>query len=208
MAVLPAMLGLGLVLMAAPRFGGEMMLWPARSQITAIQSGQSPGSADDLAAAAALIEEAGSWTADHRLIANGGLLLMRQAVVTTDPVARSTLLRRAVALTEEGLRRTPAQPVAWTRLAALRLALGEPEKAGKAMRLSLLSGPLMPQITAPRLAQGLALLPYLDKDTKELLARQVRLLQATQPAQLNALKADAGISAFIENTLANVARQR
>lgn len=209
MAVPVGLLSLVLLVMAAPRFVGEMMLWPTRTMIADIQTGRQTdrdaGPAGDLAhdliAGAAAIEERGGWAGDNRLIADGGLLLMRQAAMTADPAARADLLRRAVRLTEQGLRRAPAHPVAWTRLAALHVALGQPEKAAMALRLSLLSGPLIPQITASRLAQGLALLPYLDKDTRGLLARQARLLQAAQPEQLVALKTDAAGIDFIRRAL-------
>lgn len=203
-AIPAAILGLALLAMAVPRFAGELMLWPARAQIAAIQMGQETAPADELAAAIASIEQMGGWTGDSRLVADGGLLLMRQAAVTADPAARLALLHRAVNLTEEGLRRGPAHPVAWTRLAALRVALGQPDKAAAALRLSLLSGPLVPQITASRLAQGLALLPALDPDTQGLLARQVRLLQGTHPEQLAALKTDAAASNFIQQALSNL----
>lgn len=201
MAVPAVILGLGLLAMAVPRFAGELMVWPARTGIINIQTGQETDGADELAAAIAAIGGKGDWTGDSRLVADGGLLLMHQAAMTTDPVARLDLLQQAVTLTEKGLRRGPAHPVAWTRLAALRTALGQPDKAAAAFRLSLLSGPLVPQITASRLAQGLSLLPYLDQDTQGLLARQVRLLQAARPEQLAALKTDAAARDFIQRSL-------
>lgn len=193
--------GLCIIALAAPRFVSEIILLPARTRIVDIQAGKEAGEPGELAGMAAAMETAGDWTGDGRLIADGGLLLMRQAALTTDQAERPLLLRRALALTEAGLRRSPAHPVGWTRLAALRIALGEPEKAAQALRLSLLTGPVVPQIAASRLTQGLALLPYLDSDTRQLLARQVRFLHASQPQQLETLATNPAAAQFIQQAL-------
>ncbi len=193
--------GLCILALATPRFVSETILLTARGHITDIQAGKGAGEPGDLASMAAAIEAVGDWTGDGRLVADGGLLLMRQAAATKDHAERVLLLRRAIALTESGLRRSPAHPVAWTRLAALRAALNEPEKAAQALRLSLLTGPIIPQITASRLAQGVALLPHMDRDTRQLLARQVRLLQTSQPQELETLAANPTAAPFIQQAL-------
>ncbi|MQP68445.1 hypothetical protein GE253_24300 [Niveispirillum sp. SYP-B3756] len=193
--------GLCIIALAAPRFVSEIILLSARTRIVDIQSGKEAGEPGELAGMAAAIETAGDWTGDGRLIADGGLLLMRQAALTTNQAERLLLLRRALALTETGLRRSPAHPVGWTRLVALRFALGEPEKAAQALRLSLLTGPVVPQITASRLTQGLTLLPYLDPDTRQLLARQVRFLHSSQPQQLETLATTPAAAQFIQQAL-------
>lgn len=201
MAVPAGILALVLLAMAIPRFVGEMIVWPARIRIADIQASLDVAQPDDLAADIALVEAGGSWTGDGRLIADGGLMLMRQAAMTDDPAERLALLHRAVAMTQEGLRRAPAHPVAWTRLSALRVSLGDPQGATQALRLSLLAGLTVPQITASRLAQGLALLPYMDQETRALLARQVRLLVTTQPERLEALKTNAAAIDFITQAI-------
>lgn len=205
-AAIPAALaGLLLLGLALPRFVGEVALWPARGRILDIQTGLPPAENSALAAAAASIETFGSLTSDGRLVADGGLLLMHQAAATSDPAERTRLLHRAVVLTERGLQSTPAHPVGWSRLAALHVALGDPAAAARALRLSLLSGPIVPQIMASRLQQGLGLLPHLDEDGQRLLARQVRLLHTIQPERLAALRSgpEGEGEAFIHRSLAD-----
>lgn len=200
-ALLAGAVALGIVTLAAPRVVSEALVLSSRERIIDIQSGQETGSQVDLAERATTVETVGSWSGDGRLVTDGALLLMRQAAVTRDLTERKLLLQRAIALTEDGLRRSPAHPVGWTRLAALRVAMGEQDKAAQAFRLSLLTGPVVPQITASRIAQGLALLPHLNVDTRQLLARQVRLLEATQSKDLQALATSPEAALFIQHAL-------
>lgn len=201
-ALLAGMVALGIITLAAPRVVSEALVLSARQRIIDIQAGLATELPADLAQSATAVEAFARWSGDGRLVTDGGLLLMRQAAAATDPAERNLLLRRAITLTEEGLRRSPAHPVGWSRLAALRVAMGEPDKAAQAFRLSLLTGPVVPQITAPRAAQGLALLGHLNVDTRQLLARQIRLLQATQPQDLPALATTPDAALFILQALA------
>lgn len=202
-ALLAGGTGLVLLCLALPRLIGETIVLDARQHVLALRT--DPAATGDRAAllsSAALINQTGPLTGDGRLLADGGLLLLRAALLETDMAERQRLLRMAAAASEAGLRQTPAYPAAWTRLAFIRRELGEPVAAAAALRLSLLTGAVMPQVMADRLGLGLELLPYLDPEGVALLQRQIRLVHDIRPESLPALYQRSPFAqAFIEATL-------
>jgi SAM-dependent methyltransferase len=89
--------------------------------------------------------------------------------------------------TEELLRISPAQPAAWLQLASLRDIAGDRVGAAAALRLSILSGPFVPELMASRLMLAGRLLDDLGPETLPLAYRQVRLVQAHLPEQYASL---------------------
>ncbi|OYQ37173.1 hypothetical protein CHU95_02160 [Niveispirillum lacus] len=202
-ALLAGGTGLVLLCLALPRLAGEGLVVEARQHILALRTDPAAtGGMTALLSSAAVIDQAGPLTSDGRLVADGGLLLLRAALLQTDAAQRQQLLRRAAAASEAGLRQTPAYPAAWTRLAFIRRELGEPMAAAAALRMSLLTGAVMPQVMVDRLGLGLDLLPYLDPEGVALLQRQIRLIKDIQPDSLPGLAVRSAFAqAFIEATL-------
>lgn len=202
-ALLAGGTGLVLLCLALPRLAGEAMVVEARQHVLALRTDPAAtGGTAALLSSASAIDRAGPLTGDGRLIADGGLLLLRAALLATDAAERQRLLRAAAAASEAGLREGPVHPAAWTRLAFIRRELGEPAAAAAALRLSMLTGAVMPQVMADRLALGLDLLPYLDPEGLALLQRQIRLVNGIRPESLPALARRSPFAqAFITVTL-------
>lgn len=207
-AWLAAAVGVVLLVLAAPRMAGEIWVVDARTTLydvldTRAGDTDSPDPAD-LTQAAARISLAGALTGDARLIADRGLLLLRRAEAEPPGPQRDQLLADALAATERGLASGPGQTYAWARLAYLRAITGDRRGAGDALRLSMLAGSVAPQLMPSRLRLGLFLLPDLDKEERDLLARQVRLLFIMRPEQLEGIATTDTIRAFIDEALATM----
>lgn len=181
-----ACLALALVALALPRVVGELNLVGARSVVSAALENrpdkQQPLSAQSYAKAAAAIATFGGLTGDARLVANRGIVLLRQGSVGDAQSARS--LEEALEATEWGLAQNPGNTDSWARLAYLRARIGNPAGAASALRMSMLTAPVSPQLMPSRLRLGLHLLDHLNEEQRSLLARQVRLLWVTQPSEL------------------------
>ena len=97
----------------------------------------------------------------HRYFEGLSLLRYLQAMDRSrTPAARSDALRASIAAAEESLRRAPAQPAAWLRIAQARVALREGvEQVAPSLELSILSGRVDPALMLPRLELGLR---YMD----------------------------------------------
>jgi hypothetical protein len=206
-APLAGLLSLIILGLALPRLVGEVMVLEARQVVLDLRTDlDSAGEPARLLDAAAAIEAAGSLTGDGRLVADQGLLLMQTAVRAADAETRRRLLLAAASASETGLRLAPAYPAAWTRLAFIRRELGDPAAAATALRMSMLTGAVMPQVMTSRLALGLELRPWFDPEGLRLLARQVRLVQEIRPDSLAGLSRSPTTDAFITATLRDMQR--
>lgn len=205
-AWLAAAVGVVLLVLAAPRLAGETWVADARTTLNGVLDTRAGNTevpdAADLAQAASRISQAGALTGDARLVADRGILLLRRADAEPPGPQRDQLLADALAATERGLAKGPGQPYAWARLAYLRAIAGDRRSAGDALRLSMLTGAVAPQLMPSRLRLGLSLLPDLDKEERDLLARQVRLLFIMRPEQLEGVATTDAIRAFIDEALA------
>lgn len=192
-----------LLALALPRLTGELNVMGARA-IVALALENRPEkqqtlSAQTYAKAAAAIDRFGPLTGDARLVANRGLLLLRQGAMEAG--SAPLLWQQAGAATMQGLALNPGNTDAWARLAYLRLQMGDNPGAAQALRLSLLTAPVSPQIMPSRLRLGLALLDSLDEEQRALLSRQVRLLWVIQPSTLTWEPMDEKAQEFIVGSL-------
>ncbi len=201
-AVLLAM-GMPRLLAALTSLEGEAVVWEV---FHAPLLGTPPLPADILAEGAASLADAASWNTSGEREANRGDLLFRQlqAMPASDP-DRAEVLQNAVAALEAGLAEAPAQPAAWAQLAYLRAISGDAVAAAKALRLSLLSGPVAPGVLPSRLKFGLALRPTfpsaMASELDDLLKRQVRLLWLTAPHELVPLSASQQSGSLVREAL-------
>jgi len=183
--------GLALILLAVPRLiaaveglEGREVLWDSQG----MPSGSSlPLTEDRLLAGADSLAAQTKWEESGEAESDRGLLLLRAANLSRDPVRHRDLLRQARVASEAGLALAPGQPSTWARLAALRLDEGDGAGAALALRLSLMSGPVVPPLMTSRLALALRLLPVLKEGDAELLRRQVRLAWVLDPDGVAAL---------------------
>jgi hypothetical protein len=179
-AFVGAALGLAIFSFAVPRFASALIAVDSRDVLSTLRAGQPVETARQNAAGADL-ERAATWVADGQLSLDRGYLAMQQAESAPDAESRRRLRRQAITATEGGLTLSPSQPSAWARLAALRLGEDDRQGAAEALRLSMLTGAVAPALMASRLNLGLSMLSVLDRDTTDLLRRQVRLTWAISP---------------------------
>jgi hypothetical protein len=108
------------------------------------------------------------------------------------------------AATEDALARSPVLPELWARLAWLRTVEGDPAGAARALRLSLLSGQVVPAMTVSRLQLGLELHPHMDAETRNLLDQQLRLGWLTVPDNMRAMAGRADVGPLVRDALARL----
>lgn len=182
LAVLLGAAALLLFALALPRGIAALVERDGREALRASFSTTQPSEAQ-LAAGAAAFDSAAGWSADGEREGARSLLLLQQALLA-EGAARTALLRAAEDSAIAALRRAPAQPGVWNRLALLREQSGDRIGAVAALRMSFLSGPFVPALNEPRIRLGLRLDDVLDPDTRALLLRQGRLMLAADPQAL------------------------
>lgn len=178
--VVVACLGISLIGLAAPRFVASLLVLASPPVGEVGADGRYDTSALDWAQL--LVNETASASlraqAFHAAVARVG----------GGDSGRAEALGRAMTATEELLRISPAQPAAWLQLASLREMAGDRAGAAAALRLSILSGPFIPELMASRLMLAGRLLDDLGPETLPLAYRQVRLVQAHLPELYGSLQ--------------------
>ncbi len=100
-----------------------------------------------------------------------------QALDAADrPWLQRPALHRAMTAGLEAVRRAPAEPRTWLRIARTRAALEQPPAdVASALKMSILTGRVEPTLLLPRLELGYAYLGVLDEETIALLRDQTVL---------------------------------
>ena len=127
----------------------------------------------------------------HRYWDGLSLLHYLQATDTDNPLhKRREAFEESITAAEASLRRAPAQPRAWLRIAQARSWLRyPPEQVIEALKMAIYTGRVEPSMFLTRLALGLAYMPRMDGEALAMLRDQVLLAWQLQPRLLaNALK--------------------
>ncbi|MDX2104296.1 MAG: hypothetical protein SF002_17355 [Alphaproteobacteria bacterium] len=176
-------LAIGLAALAAPRAISAYHALEARPILWSLAAGERP-SAVDLTQAIAALEAARSAHDSASLASDQGRL--RMALLPRDPSVVE--LEALVTLTEATLRRAPVNPSLWARLAWLRYRLDQPAAAVRAaLRLSFLTGPVVPELMITRLGLALAVLDASDREFTGLVHHSIRQSWVLYPAETLAL---------------------
>lgn len=195
------LLGLGL-----PRLIASVMTLDARAVLGSVRSGEAvtPG---ELAAAATDIADAARWSRDGELESGRGFLLMVLADRVPPGAEQDRLYADAETAIAGALAVAPGQPTPWMHLAWLRERRGDAAGAGAALRLSMLSGAVVPELMTFRLELGLRLLPAMDTETIGLVNRQIRLTWVIAPEFVAALSSRPGLGDLVRNALDGIGEQ-
>ncbi len=194
-------LGIGalLAVAGAARLWAAVLAEPARAGLETLSKTNAPPPpaqarqiADALAAAGRLAPVIVPWTASDR----GASLEALLRAAAGDP--------SATAVQAAALAAAPGDPNGWLRLARQRAAAGDVTGAGQALRLSFLSGAVVPGLMLPRLRLGLDLNSALDAETQQLLARQIRLVWMLEPSALPPLLVNSAYRPILAAALAAV----
>lgn len=114
-----------------------------------------------------------------------GLSLIHQ-LKSLDPATpawlREPALYRALDAGRESVSRSPAQPMAWLRLAQVHAQLGHrADEVAPPLAMSMLTGRVEPAMLLPRLQLAYLYLPQLDGEARSLLRDQTRLAWQVDP---------------------------
>jgi hypothetical protein len=121
----------------------------------------------------------------------------------TPALERRAEYRMAEAEGIETVRRAPAQPAAWLRIAAVRSLLrDEPETVLEPWKMSVFTGRTHSTLMVPRVLVGLPYLEVMDSESRTLLRDQLLLAWSLKPNDL--LKALKRIDRRLEKTRALV----
>jgi hypothetical protein len=200
-----------LIGLSAPVFFSEALIIDARAQAQDWRADKTPAQADQLAAitdpldGADRLAFASTLSRDSSLYDDAAVLAMWAAYRQSDVQLAHDLFARADILTRQALIRDPLQPAIWLRLSYLRQKAGDEDRAAQALKLSMISGTVAPNIYLARVRLGLDLLPILDADMSEMLRRQIRMMDDLVPSGRADLLAQSTPSQrlFIDNALAD-----
>ena len=155
------LLGVVLVALAGRLAGAELARQTGSDVLRALRSGDAVSAAalDRLSRAT---EAALAWRPPGEGRATLGLVRLTRATRSPTPVPH---LERAGESLRASLRRRPASPHTWARLARTRYRLGMPARdVAAALRRSLATGAHVPRLAAGRASLALRLWPALDRD--------------------------------------------
>ncbi|WP_207459217.1 hypothetical protein [Azospirillum sp. SYSU D00513] len=199
-AVLGGLAGCLLLALGLPGLVAGVSTLDARAVAWNVHNGV-PRPTSELLAAAEAVALGNRWTRDSELDGDRGLLLLRAAEAAESDAERKKLLAAAAEATASALSNAPGQPSAWLRLAHIRHGQGEFAGAASALRMSMLSGSFVPALMATRIEMGLQLLPMLDRETLELLHRQIRQWWVVEPERVAKLAARPEATAIVRAAL-------
>lgn len=174
--------GPGLLALGVPRLLSGLVTLEVRS---------GEATPDHLAAAARALEQATALVPDGELMVERAILEQRLG----RPNAQTIQMLR------EALTRSPANPKGWALLASLLSVEGDRPGAIRALRLSYLAGPVVPDLMAGRLTFALSLLEGMDADMKALTARQVRMAWKIDPKPILPLMQRPELTGFLAEAL-------
>lgn len=202
-ALVAGLMGCLLLALGVPRLVAAVQSLDARSVVWSVYAGVKVPS-ETLGQAVTGLVTADAWVRDGERAGDISLLLVHQALLAATPAEQAPLWEAAEAAAVSALSVAPGQPGVWARLAEVRERRGNREGAVAALRMSMLSGSFVPALMVPRIEQGLRLLPALDRDTRELLKRQLRLTWVANPAFVVAISARPDGGPLVREALAEL----
>lgn len=187
-------LGAALLILGLPRLVAALILVSGQPVMDALELGRDVGD-DDLASFERASQLARRFSGSGRIASFLAAAKIAEADRLPANAARerAKLAGEAIALLEEGLAKAPADSFAWGRLAYARVLRDGPDaKAGEAWRLSVLTAPADRRLVPWRARLGIAVLPGLADEDRDMLDRQIRLAWLTDGEGLARFARDAG----------------
>ncbi|MGO8919852.1 MAG: hypothetical protein ACLQJR_28465 [Stellaceae bacterium] len=150
-----------------------------------LQQAVTPQDVETIQSRVKLLELTDDWFGDPGARIRAGIYELRIAYGSdADPKLDPARLQKAIDDLSDGLRRAPANPLAWASLGHARLAAGDRSGAAAALDASLLLGPYEAGLTLYRCELGLKLWPDLDARVRRAVALQMRLAWDHDPSAL------------------------
>lgn len=199
-ALVSGLLGVLLLLLAVPGVVSGFYASIARGVVWEVEQ-KHPVSAVRLAEGVAALAQSNRWEPSAERMSMQAFLMVRQSEKSVTDVERERLLLEARTVVEKSLALGPIQPHAWTMLGVLRQRAGDLDGAVQAMRLSFLSGAVVPTLMVSRLETALTLRAWMDADTLDLLRRQIRLVWVLSPQDIATISADPVLGVLVREAL-------
>jgi tetratricopeptide (TPR) repeat protein len=174
-------LAIGLLVLALPRLGASLAKLPGNQGVDLLSQGQflSPDTVrrvfDSREAAQRWLDEP---TTDYDL----GLAAYGASRQARDSSSRTTLLREAIKSFRASLRRSPADPYAWSYLALAYTDLGDAANAVAMLEASYDFGSFMPEIAMMRSYVAIATWASLDRFARLLASDDFVQAMTREPA--------------------------
>jgi len=124
---------------------------------------------------------------DHYRFHDGQSFLhyLRGLDIYTPALERRAEYRKAEQAAMEVVRRAPAQPEAWLRIATVRAILrDEPDEILEPWKMSIFTGRTHSTLLVPRVGVAVPYLEFMDPETRAMLRDQVLLAWALKPIDL------------------------
>ncbi len=142
-------LAIGLLVIAVPRLGASLAKLPGDPGVDLLNQGQML-SADTLGRVLSSRQAAKQWLDEPSTDYDLGLTFAAAADETADPISRARFLLEAVKDFRASLRKSPANPYAWSYLAFVYTGLGDRANAVAMLEASYDFGPFMPEVAMMR----------------------------------------------------------
>jgi hypothetical protein len=182
---LVALLALGAMALAWPRLQASIRFLPVERAIDGYLDTREIPSRRMLTLLDFAHEAAGLH--DHYRYHDGlsFLYYLRGLDIHTPALERRDAYRQAERAAIETVRRAPAQPEAWLRIATVRSILRDEAEAILApWRMSVFTGRTHSTLLAPRVGVALPYLEFMDGETRSMLADQLLLAWSLKPRDL------------------------
>jgi hypothetical protein len=181
-----------LIVLALPRLVGALVQVPYEPLIAPVATvGAQPGSArraDDIDLEIAGRLQALEWIDDGRVWRALGAAQLKKAAAAISGKARRGLLASAKASLTESLKRAPANPFAWSRLAYVEfVSKGEPAALERALTMSMATGALEQRLVFSRLGIALMVWADLTPPMRRRMAADIRTAARIDADRLNAI---------------------
>ncbi len=186
LALVILVMAAGLVTIAVPRLQASLHFLPVDAAIQRyFDSGEIPGA--QLDALERRADEAMQRAAHYRYADGLSFINYLQALDAADkPWLQRPALHRSMTSGLEAVRRAPAEPRTWLRIARASAVLDRERTAVvTALEMSILTGRVEPELLLPRLELGYRYLPLLDEDSVALLRDQTLLTWRVNPRALH-----------------------
>lgn len=175
------LLCLCLLVLSVPRLIGSLYaLYP---QATLNQSKSQQLSVDIYSKSIDYLDKALFWDNNPEYWQNKSLLYFALSNdLTISSQQRQIALLNAEQAVSNGLQLSPIDPYSWYRLGTIKIILGSSVNSiNDALRLSLYSGRVEPDLIMPRLIMGLAYFNQADQELQSLLIKQIPLAWQFKP---------------------------
>jgi len=174
-SVCAGMLGAAILYLAMPQMIAAFILLPGNGILGRIQKGEDVSRAELLILAESR-RSAANWVDSGRILTDLALAQIELAKIADfSSAAGRRSLDEAIVSVKHGLSLGPANAYAWARLAYLLIVQSnDAVGAADALRMSILVGPHERSLTLWRIQLCLTIWPYIDEDTRSLVAQQIR----------------------------------